>query len=198
MQTSNLDSLTEKIYQEGIEKAEHEASEIVSNANTEAEKIISEAKAKADEILRKAQKDADQLAQKSEGEIKLKSNQLISDLKRQIRELIKDHIIREKISELALDTDFLQDIIREMIADWKKEESAELIFSENLKSRMDDRFNKAIAGSLGKLTISFDEKLSTGFRIQRKSDNFQVTFTDEDFNELFSSYLDERTSKLLF
>jgi V/A-type H+-transporting ATPase subunit E len=198
MQSSNLDTLTKKIYNEGIEKAEEEASQIINKAQEEADGIIAEASKKAENILTNARKDAEQLARKSEGEIKLKSLQLVSDLKKQIKELIKDRIIKDKIKESTMDTDFLKAVIVEMVSDWKKTESAELVFSEDLKSKLDESLDKAIAGTLSDMTISYSDKLSTGFRISRGSDNFQITFTDEDFTELFSEYLDSRTSELLF
>ena len=122
----------------------------------------------------------------------------MSDLKKQIKELIKDRIIKDKIKEATMDIEFLKSVIIEMVSDWKKAESAELVFSEDLKSKLDGKLDKAIAGNLSEVTVTFSDKLTTGFRISRDSDNFQITFTEEDFTELFSEYLDSRTSELLF
>ena len=198
MHTSNLDVLTEKIYREGIEKTEEEAADILANAGKEAEEILEKAGSKSGDILVKAEKDAEQLAKKMEGEIRLKSNRMISDLQKGIKSMIRDRILRENISELAMDPDFLKSVILGLIENYTKDDQAELVFSEDLRSKMDKRFNQAIAQNLNNLSITFDERLSTGFRIRRGSDNYQITFTEDDFNELFNSYLDERTSKLLF
>ncbi|MDA0195622.1 MAG: V-type ATP synthase subunit E [Bacteroidetes bacterium] len=198
METSNLDILTEKIYQEGIEKAENEAADILANAQKEAEEILEKAHSESGNILAKAEKDAQQLAKKSEGEIRMKSNRMISDLQTRIKGLIRDRILRENIRELVMDPDFLKTVIQSLIENWNKDENAELVFSEELRSKIDKQFDQAIAHSLNNLSITFDERLSAGFRISRESDNYQLTFTEDDFNELFSGYLDERTSKLLF
>lgn len=198
MHTSNLDVLTEKIYREGIEKAEKEAADILASAQKEAEEILEKAHSISREILVKAEKDAQQLAKKSEGEIRLKGNRIISDLQKRIKSMIRDRILRKNIHELAMDPDFLKSVIHDLIENWNKDEKAELVFSEDLRSKMDKRFDKAIAHDLNNLSITFDDRLSTGFRISRESDNYQITFTEDDFNELFRSYLDERTSKLLF
>jgi len=198
MQNSNLDTLTQKIYREGIEKAENEASDIIKKAQVEADTIVEDARKQAENIVTGAKKDAEQLGRKSEGEIKLKSLQMVSDLKKQVKDLIKDRIIKEKINEATMDTEFLQSVILEMVADWKKSDSAEIVFSENLKSKLNKNLDQAISKSLSEITITFSDTLSTGFRISRGSDNFQITFTEEDFTELFSQYLDSRTTQLLF
>jgi V/A-type H+-transporting ATPase subunit E len=50
---NKLDILTKKIYEEGIEKAQHDANDILEKAKKDAENIIKEAEAKANSIIAK-------------------------------------------------------------------------------------------------------------------------------------------------
>ena len=47
---NKLDILTQKLYNEGVDKARQEAENIINQAKQEAEKIIADAKAKAAKI----------------------------------------------------------------------------------------------------------------------------------------------------
>ena len=49
-----LDSLLERVYQDGVEKSNKKAEEIISNAKSEADKILKDAEAKSEEIIKEA------------------------------------------------------------------------------------------------------------------------------------------------
>ena len=51
-----LDSLLERVYQDGVEKSNKKADEIISNAKSEAEKILKDAETKSEEIIREAER----------------------------------------------------------------------------------------------------------------------------------------------
>ncbi|MCD4698471.1 MAG: hypothetical protein K8S16_19770, partial [Bacteroidales bacterium] len=59
--TKKILELTEKIYNEGVEKAKKEAEVIIANAKKEADNIINSAKNKEKNIAEQAQKQADEL-----------------------------------------------------------------------------------------------------------------------------------------
>ena len=61
---NKLDILTKKIYEQGVEKANHDSIEIVDNAKKEAEKIVNDAKAEAERIVNQANKEAEELKTK--------------------------------------------------------------------------------------------------------------------------------------
>ena len=67
---NKLDILTKKIYEEGIEKAQHDANDILEKAKKDADNIIKEAEAKANQLI--AQSITQGLIDKIEAEARLK------------------------------------------------------------------------------------------------------------------------------
>lgn len=59
-----LDSLLERVYQDGVEKSNKKAEEIISNAKSEADKILKDAEAKSEEIIKEAERKAEELKKK--------------------------------------------------------------------------------------------------------------------------------------
>ena len=52
---NKLQQLTQKLYDEGLEKGRAEADKLVADAKAEARKIVAEARAEAEEIVKKAE-----------------------------------------------------------------------------------------------------------------------------------------------
>ena len=73
---NKLDILTKKIYEEGIEKAQNDANNILDKAQRSAESIIKEAENKANAIIEKANNDSANLRQRTETEIGMRSAKL--------------------------------------------------------------------------------------------------------------------------
>ena len=99
---NKLQELTEKIYQEGVEKGNAEAKEIIEKAKADAAEIISNAKKEAETIIEKAEKKAAETKSNTESEIKLLGKQSINALKQQIVNLITGDIASATIKRCAI------------------------------------------------------------------------------------------------
>lgn len=197
-QLSNLDKLTEKIYQEGLGKADQRSKEIINEAEKQAAQIIKQAKAKAEEMINAAKKSIEKETRSAESEVKLKGKQLISDLKHEINYLLREKILDHNIKQSFDDQEFLKSLIIEIAGFWKSEEELELRLPSSIKDKLGAAMENGIAGYIGNLTITFNGRLSDGFRIARKSDSYVITFSEDDFIELFSTYLKDKTRTVLF
>lgn len=197
-QLTNLDKLTEKIYQEGLSKADQQSKEILQQAEKQAEQIVNEATTKAEELINNAKKTIERETKSAESEIKLKGKQLISDLKNEINHLLREKILVPNISDSFGDQAFLKSLILEIAGYWKSEGELELSLPAKLKEKLDGAIEKDLSDHINNLTVTFSDKVSDGFRIARKADSYVITFNEEDFIELFSSYLKERTRTMLF
>ncbi len=195
---SNLDKLTEKIYLEGVEKADLKAEEILKEAENQKEQIIHKANEEADRIIASAKRAAALEIRSAESEIRLKGKQLVSDLKGEINRLLTLKVVDNNIRESFSDQKFVQSLILEIVGYWKSGEELELVLPEKLKAKVGAAFEKNISGNVDNLTVSFNEHLANGFRISRKSDTYDITFSEDDFIELFSGYLKEKTRDFLF
>ena len=108
---NKLDILTKKIYEEGIEKAQNDAKEILERAQKDAENIIKEAENKAEAILNQANNDSANLRQKTEAEISMSVKQAISALKQQLTNLISNKIAVDMTSAAFKDEDFMRELM---------------------------------------------------------------------------------------
>jgi V/A-type H+/Na+-transporting ATPase subunit E len=195
---NNLEKLTDQIYQEGIEKAEKQSQKMLKEAEAEKAVILNNAKAEAESILEEAQREAKRLQHSVESELNLKAKQFISDLKAKIEGLLSQKIVETTTKAALADADFMQSAITDVLKHWKETNDLELILPKGLEDKLNGAFVRRIKELTPNMTITFESTLNGGFRIAKKADNYQISFSDDDFIEIFKSYLSEQTNKVLF
>ena len=85
---NKLQQLTQKLYDEGLEKGRAEADKLVADAKAEARKIVAEARAEAEEIVKKAEAKAEDVSKNTMTEISLAGKQAVGRIKSEIASLI--------------------------------------------------------------------------------------------------------------
>ena len=195
---SNLEKLSDQIYQEGIEKAEKKSQEILQEAEVEKEKMLSQARSEAKSIVEQAKLEATHLRRSIENELKLKGKQFLSDLKAKIEDLLSDRIIKTNTEEAFADAKFMQSVITEVVKTWDTNEDFILTLPADLEEKLKGSFARSIKELLPNIFITFENVIDRGFRIGKKSDSFHLSFSEEDFVEIFRSYLSEQANQLLF
>ena len=199
---SKLQQLTKKLYKEGVEKANKEAVTILEKADEDSKNIISEANKKADIIIENAKKENEQLKNKVLSEIRMSSNQAISLLKQEIINILSSSALKGKIEKSTEDLTFIKEIIKEIVSKWNPDSkglSLELILPEKSKNKLIDYFKKEAKNILSKgVELKFEERIKNGFKIGPKGDSFVLSFTDEDFDQFFQSFLKPKTKTILF
>lgn len=198
---NKLELLTKKIYEEGIEKAQSDAENILKNANIEADGIIKEAERKAATILEKAQNESATLRQKTETELSMSAKQAVAALKQQITNIISNNIAVDMTTAAFKDQDFVRELMAKIIEKWNLESNVNLnlIMNEQEKENF-EKFLLAKYKNLldNNLTIVTDNSQKEGFVIQPKDGSYKVTFSEKIFEEFFTAYLKEFSKKLLF
>ena len=197
---SKLQELTEKIYQEGIEKGNEEAKSIVEAAKKKASGIVEAAKKEAGQIVNSAQKTAIETKKNTESEIKLSSKQALNALKQQITNVLNSKVIGSATGE-AFDAEFTKKIVDTTLKNWAKNQTSDLsvLISKEQEKELSAHFNKSLKDLLDKgLEIEFDTSVKAGFQIAPKDGSYKVSFTEEDFNNFFKQYLRPKLIELLF
>ncbi len=197
---SKLQELTEKIYQEGLEKGNTEAKTIIDNAQVKAKEIIEKAKKEADQIIEAAQKKASETQSNTESEIRLSSKQALNALKQQITDVINDKVVSEAIAE-SFDKDFTKSIIETTLKNWTSSQSSDItaLLPADSEKELSDYFKKSLKTLLDKgLEIKFIDSIQAGFQIVPKDGSYKVSFTNEDFVNFFKQYLRPKLVDLLF
>ncbi len=195
--------LTEKIYNEGVEKAKKEAEQIIANAKKEADSIINVAKNKEKDSIEQAEKQAVEIKKNADSEIRLAARQFISNLKQQITGLITTAQVEVPVEDAFKDEKFVKNIILTVIKNWNPQKPEELNISlllpQKEEKELTDFFNNKVKELLDSgLEINFELNIKSGFKIGPKDGSYYISFTDKDFENYFKSYLKDRTRKMIF
>lgn len=202
MQTK-LQELTEKIYQEGVNQAKEESEKILAEAQKEADAIVNKAKKEAEELLSKAEKDAEEQKKNALNELQLSARQLISDTRQKLVGLIETKTIKPETKKAFEDAAFTRDMVLTLVKNWNpsKSESVDLnvLLPKDKKTEFEDYF-KSKTGALLQdgLTIQYTDKLKAGLKIGPKDGGYMVSFSDEDFDNLFRAYLRPKLIEMLY
>lgn len=195
--------LTDKIYQEGIQKAKDEGYIIVNDARVTADKLISDARIKADQIITQAESEAKELRQNIEAEIRLASSQMVRSLRQKISELITLQVAEQPLKQIIHDEAFIKELILAAVAQWKetdgKDEKLLLQIPQNSSEALIQFLEQKIRSLLGQsFRIDLSQKLESGFKIGPDGGNYMISFTDEAFITFFKRFLRPGTIAILY
>lgn len=197
---AKLQSLLERIKQDGVDKGQAVANSLISDAEAEAAEILAQAKREAAEIRQRAESQAEELKRNVTSELQLSANQAIGALKQAITSLITTQAVEAPNREAFQDKDFLKGIISSMLENWQKSGQASALYlSPEQESELYSYFTQRAEEDLRQgLTVKPVPKLSRGFRIGPADGSFLVSFTEEDFHTFFVDFLRPRTKALLY
>lgn len=198
---NKLQELTDKLYNEGLSKGKAEGEQILAQAKAQADEILAQAKAQASELVAKAEKEAADLQNKVLSDLTQASRKTLSQTRQLIENLIvakmNDAAVNKALSEEA----FVKDIITTVAKAFNKEGQTELslILSESQKEALEPFVENELAQILGAgVEVSFSKKMASGLKIGPKDGGYFISFDEESFKEIISSYLRPATKKILF
>jgi V/A-type H+/Na+-transporting ATPase subunit E len=197
-----LQELTNKIYQEGVEKARKEAAEILAQAEQQANHLLNEARREAERSRVKAEEDAKELRSNVISELQLSARQAISVLRQEISGLVSARMLSQPLDEAFSDKEFLQKLIETAVNKWNpggENGGLQVSLPESEREALGKYLEKRLPQHLDKgLQLRFDDRLQSGFRIGPADGSYVISFTPEDFDQFFRQYLRAHTSRLLF
>ncbi len=199
---NKLQELTQKLYNEGVEKANQEAEKILNDAKKEAEKIKSEAEKDAEKKIKDAEKKADEIKRNVESELSLAAKQTIRNVEQKITDTIVAKATDLPVKDAFNDSEFMKELILTAVKNWSpSDESMNLavLLPEKMQKDFDDFF-KSKAGKELKdgIELGFSENIKGGFKIGPADGSFQISFTQEDFANFFKAYLRPKTVEMLY
>lgn len=198
-----IQELTNKLYQEGIEKAKKEAEQIVADAQKKASKIVEDAKKEQDNIIKKANEQAADLRKNVQSEVTLAGKQAVSDLRQQIVNMIERKMIETPVKDAVSDSEFLKTIITTMIKNWKPQSDENIDVAVLLPADKEKEFvkyfqDKAHALLNQSVEIKTDNDLAAGFILGPQDGSYKLKFSDKDFENFFKNYLRPHIYRLLY
>lgn len=196
-----LQSLLEKINEEGVKKAEEAKNKIISDANLEAEKIIGDAKAKADDIVKKASADADTVKSRGEAAVRQAVRDIVITLQGEIQNRFKS-VVKEATAD-AMTPDLMGKIILEMVRNYNVknpsgEADIEMILAQKDRDAMENLLKTSLVSSLKKTpSISLGQNFAAGVKLSFKGDDVFFDFSDEAISDMICAYVGPRLAAVI-
>ena len=183
---TKLQELTDKIYQEGVERGNAEAQKIVDNARDTASGIVAEARDKAAELTKNTQ-----------AELRLFARQSVDALKTEIADLVCGTVATESVKAATADAAFMQKAILTLVKDWAKHdqltieakdaEALTAYFAANAKALLDKG-----------VTITQANGIATDFTITSNTQGYKIAFGEEELVAYFQAFLRPKLVEMLF
>ena len=200
---NKLQQLTQKLYDEGLEKGRAEADKLVADAKAEARKIVAEACAEAEEIVKKAEAKAEDVSKNTMTEISLAGKQAVGRIKSEIASLIVARTTSEGVKKASLDPDFIREMLLAVAGNWNSADAGKVelkaLLPEAERTKLDAAFGKSAKELLAAgVEVGWSKEVKTGFKVGAKEGGYYISFADADIEALLAEYLRDKVFQLLF
>ena len=187
---NKLQQLTQKLYDEGLEKGRAEAERLVAEAKTNAAKIVKEAEAQAAKILAEANTKAQDVEKNAMTEISLAGKQALSKIKAEISSMIIAKSTAPAVKAATLDPEFVKQMLLTVAKNWSGADSSK----NQLKALLPEAEQKAFEATFE----AASKEVRTGFKVGAKDGGYYISFSDQDFDALLKEYLRDKVYKMLY
>lgn len=200
---NKLQQLTQKLYDEGLEKGRTEAERLVAEAKAQAAKIVEEARAEAADIVRKAEVKAEDVEKNAMTEISLAGKQAVAKIKSEIASMILARSVAPAVKAAAMDPEFVKEMLLSVAKNWNGSDSSKVelqaLLPESQREKLDAAFGQSAKELLAAgIEVGYSKEIRTGFKVGAKDGGYYISFSDADFDALLGEYLRGKVSKLLY
>lgn len=199
---NKLQELTDKIYREGVSKANEEAEKILSDARNESKRMIEEAEKKSATILEEARKKADEIIKNGNSELKISFRHAVNTLKQDLEKTISLKIVTDKVASAFQDESFVADLIRTIFENWKPatgDSGMEVLLPKAKAEAVEKELRKQIGAVLGSgLTIKPVAGIKSGFEIIPEGGGFKISATGGDIEAYIREFIRPKLVGILF
>ena len=195
-----LQSLLEKIQEDGVKKADSEKERILAEAKTEADKITTDATEKAKEIVKKAEEKAKNDVERAENSIKQAARDISLALNAELRERLTG-VAKECVGN-AMTPEFMGEIILKMQEGFLSKSAGdpdlEVLLNKNDLEKMESLMKGAMFKDLKKKPdFSMGHDFDTGLKIGFKGDDLFFDFSDEVIAGLICAYVGPKLAAII-
>ncbi len=192
-----IQKLTDRLYQEGVERGNAQADVIIAEAKQTAAKIIAQAKADAEAMTENARKKSEELRQNTINELKLYAGQTIEAVKTALTDCITDTVTTQAVDKAWEDPKFIQEMALRLVSEWGQKE--ELVIGTEDAESLRAFFAQKAKDLLDKgMKIEEVNGLKHAFSVAPADGAYKIIFGEEEFKELFKDFLRPALIKLLY
>ncbi len=187
-----LEHLISRINQEGVEKGEKQAAEILARAKERAAAIVAEAEAAAKAHMAKAERDSEVYVERSTRSLEQAGRDLLIGVGQSIESMIQD--IVTTATDEALDPRTLKRMMVKMAQAYAEkngtESSIELLIGEKDQAEILKFFAREYRRRLvSGLNITIDHDVRKGFRVVLENERVYHDFTKPAIAEALGNFL---------
>ncbi len=193
---NKIQEITEKIYQEGVEKGQVEAQKIIEAAETKKADTLKKAQQEAEKIVADARKSAEELNKNTQSELQLYAGRAVEALKSEITNLVTGNIVNAAIKD-TVNNEWLQKLMLTLATDWVTKENVVIQTSD--AEALTKYFTKQAKDLLNKgVKIEQVNGKPAGFAIMPADKSYKVQFGEDEFAAYFKEFLRPQLIEMLF
>ena len=194
---TKLQELTDKIYLEGIEKANEEASGILSEARKSADEILTKARDESAKILKSADEKSNELMKNTRAELKLFAQQSVNALKSELTNIICGTIVSDAVKAAGTDKDFMQKMLLNLVEGLAKDQ--QVVIEANDAGALTKYFESNAKALLNKgVTIKEVNGIKAEFTVIPAEGGYKLTFGEDELIAYFKEFLRPKLVEMLF
>lgn len=194
---NKIQELTEKLLNDGVEKGNAKATQIIADAEAKAAQIIADAQAKAAEIEADAQKNAKALDANTKAEIKMYAAQALNALKSEVTNVVGDKIVKEATAQVAGDKAFMNEFMLKLAQSWGAQEDIKISTADadSLKALFAQKAKDLLDKSVQIEQVNGQKTL---FTVQPADGSYKVNFGEAEFENYFKNFLRPQLVEMIF
>ena len=194
-----LQPLLEQIRKEGVDKAQSEADQIMSQAKEKAAKTVRDAEEKAKELVAQAEKDAEVYTQRSTATLEQAARDVLITVGQGIENIISE-LVADSVDQ-ALNTEVLEKMMvsmAESCAEQHGETRIEMLVSESDQEELVKFFAEKYSDKMGEgLELHVDNDILKGFKVSFADDHVYLDFTKEAIAEALTTFLRPKLAEIV-
>jgi vacuolar-type H+-ATPase subunit E/Vma4 len=198
--SEKLKILTEKIYHEGIEKAQYESDRILEQAKIKAEEIRSQATAEREELIRTTKEEMETYRKKVLSEIRMSARKTANQIKKELHDMLVEKAIRQPVQESLQQTEVMAEILKATASALTQNGSGswQILVSEELHRRLQAVTEQTKHQVLSEgVSLEVDGTESGGFTVKEENGAYKIVFDEDTFVAFFNQFLKLETQNLL-
>lgn len=189
--SDDLQSLLDKIEQEGIGKAKQEAEAILSSVKQEAAQLLADARKEAESLRTAARQDADAFAQRSKETLRQAARDVQLSIGQAVGNLLETVLAADVDAALA-SPETAGKLVAEAVASYIKEGKVELAVPGALLETL-----RAQLAARPEVTVVTDETFGTGFKVRLADGRVEHDFSGAAVTQALSRLLRPQLAELL-
>lgn len=189
--SDDLQSLLNRIEQEGICKAKEEAEQIVAKAKQEAAQIVADAQQQASTLRETAEQDALAFAERSKETLRQAARDVQLSIEQSISRLL-ERVLAGQVDATLTKSDLTAKLVAEVVATYAKSGKVEISAPAELLETL-----RAQLTQQAEVTVVTDETFGTGFKVRLAGGRIEHDFSGEAVTAALSRLLRPQLAELL-